>query len=294
VVAEMQKMLARVIGEDIELIASLHPSLFPVKADPGQVEQVVMNLAVNARDAMPHGGKLRMETSNVEIVAGQARDLELAPGQYVMLRVVDSGHGIDAATLAHVFEPFFTTKPVGKGTGLGLATVYGIVKQSGGSIQVESEVGRGTEFRIHFPAAHGSTSKRLDAVAGENVARGTETVLIAEDEPDLRELARIFLEGYGYKVLTAASAEQAIQAADAFAERIHLLLTDVIMPGICGRQLAESILRRRPQTMIMYMTGYTDDMVVQHKVLEPGVQLLQKPFTKFDLARKVRSTLDGK
>jgi CheY-like chemotaxis protein len=290
----MQKMLARVIGEDIELIASLHPSLFPVKADPGQVEQVVMNLAVNARDAMPHGGKLRMETSNVEIVAGQARDLELAPGQYVMLRVVDSGHGIDAATLAHVFEPFFTTKPVGKGTGLGLATVYGIVKQSGGSIQVESEVGRGTEFRIHFPAAHGSTSKRLDAVAGENVARGTETVLIAEDEPDLRELARIFLEGYGYKVLTAASAEQAIQAADAFAGRIHLLLTDVIMPGMSGRQLAESILRRRPQTMIMYMTGYTDDMVVQHKVLEPGVQLLQKPFTKFDLARKVRSTLDGK
>ncbi len=132
-----------------------------------------MNLAVNARDAMPHGGKLRMETSNVEIVAGQARDLELAPGQYVMLRVVDSGHGIDAATLAHVFEPFFTTKPMGKGTGLGLATVYGIVKQSGGSIQVESEVGRGTEFRVHFPAAHGSTSKRLDAVAGENVARGT-------------------------------------------------------------------------------------------------------------------------
>jgi nitrogen-specific signal transduction histidine kinase len=294
VVAEMQKMLARVIGEDIELIASLHPSLFPVKADPGQVEQVVMNLAVNARDAMPHGGKLRMETSNVEIVAGQARDLELAPGQYVMLRVVDSGHGIDAATLAHVFEPFFTTKPMGKGTGLGLATVYGIVKQSGGSIQVESEVGRGTEFRIHFPAAHGSTSKRLDAAAGENVARGTETVLIAEDEPDLRELTRIFLEGYGYKVLTAASAEQAIQTADAFAERIHLLLTDVIMPGMSGRQLAESILRKRPQTMIMYMTGYTDDMVVQHKVLEPGVQLLQKPFTKFDLARKVRSTLDGK
>jgi len=294
VVAEMQKMLARVIGEDIELIASLHPSLFPVKADPGQVEQVVMNLAVNARDAMPHGGKLRMETSNVEIVAGQARDLELVPGQYVMLRVVDSGHGIDAATLAHVFEPFFTTKPMGKGTGLGLATVYGIVKQSGGSIQVESEVGRGTEFRVHFPAAHGSTSKRLDAVAGENVARGTETVLIAEDEPDLRELTRIFLEGYGYTVLTAASAEQAIQTADAFAERIHLLLTDVIMPGMSGRQLAESILRKRPQTMIMYMTGYTDDMVVQHKVLEPGVQLLQKPFTKFDLARKVRSTLDGK
>jgi two-component system cell cycle sensor histidine kinase/response regulator CckA len=293
-VADVQKMLSRVIGEDIELIASLHPSLLAVKADPGQVEQVLMNLAVNARDAMPQGGKLRMETSNLEVRAERAPDLELAPGPYVMLRVSDSGHGMDAGTLPHIFEPFFTTKPMGKGTGLGLATVYGIVKQSGGSIQVKSELGQGTTFHIYFPAAEGRSSQPREPVGSGNVAGGTETILIAEDEPDLRELTRIFLEGYGYKVLEAASAEQAIQAAEGFTAPIHLLLTDVIMPGMSGRQLAEKILSKRPQTRIVYMTGYTDDMVVQHKVLEPGVKLLQKPFSKADLALKVRLTLDGK
>ena len=282
------------IGEDIELVASLHPSLASVKADPGQVEQVLMNLAINARDAMPNGGKLMMETSNVEVSAELARDLDLAPGPYVMLRVADSGHGMDAEILSHIFEPFFTTKPMGKGTGLGLATVYGIVKQSGGSIQVESEVSRGTTFRIYFPAAVGNTSKPLESIAVAKVAGGTETILIAEDEPDLRELARIFLEGYGYKVLEASSAEQAIQTADSFEKPIHMLLTDVIMPGMSGRQLAEHVLSKRPQTRIVYMTGYTDDMVVQHRVLEPGVTLLQKPFSKIELALKVRSTLDGK
>jgi len=293
-VGEVQKMLARVIGEDIELIASLHPLLVPVKADPGQVEQVLMNLAVNARDAMPQGGKLMMETSNADVGEAQARDLELAPGRYVMLKVADSGHGMTAGTLSHVFEPFFTTKPMGKGTGLGLSTVYGIVKQSGGSIQVESEVGRGTTFRIYLPVAEGGTRKRQMPGAREKVAGGTETILIVEDEPDLRELARIFLAGYGYQVLEAASAEQAIETADIFSGPIDLLLTDVIMPGMSGRQLAENILSKRPQTRIVYMTGYTDDMVVQHKVLEPGVKLLQKPFGKADLALKVRSTLDGK
>ena len=291
-VADVQKMLARVIGEDIDLIASLHPSLVPVKADPGQVEQVLMNLAVNARDAMPHGGKLMMETCNVEPDERMTRDLELAPGRYVMLRVTDSGHGMNAATLSHIFEPFFTTKPMGKGTGLGLATVYGIVKQSGGAIEVESEVDRGTTFRIYLPAVEGATRKSPEPRAGEKVAGGTETILIAEDEPDLRELARIFLEGYGYKVLEAASAEQAIQTAALFAGPIDLLLTDVIMPGMSGAQLADSILSQRPQTRIVYMTGYTDDMVVQHKVLEPGVKVLQKPFGKVDLGLKVRSTLD--
>jgi two-component system, cell cycle sensor histidine kinase and response regulator CckA len=293
-VADVQKMLARVIGEDIELVASLHPSLVAVKADPGQVEQVLMNLAVNARDAMPHGGKLIMETSNAEVGGEQARDLELAPGKYVKLTVIDTGHGMEEKTLGHIFEPFFTTKPMGKGTGLGLATVYGIVKQSGGSIQVESEVDRGTEFRIYLPASESSVRKRQEARADEKVAGGTETILVVEDEPDLRELTRIFLEGYGYKVLAASGAEQAIRTAEVFAESIDLLLTDVIMPGMSGRQLAEKVLRKRPQTRIVYMTGYTDDMVVQHKVLEPGVQLLQKPFTKVDLALKVRSTLDGR
>jgi two-component system, cell cycle sensor histidine kinase and response regulator CckA len=293
-VADVQKMLSRVIGEDIELVASLHPSLVPVKADPGQVEQVLMNLAINARDAMPHGGKLTMETSNVDVGLELARDLELVHGRYVMLKVTDSGHGMDAETVLHIFEPFFTTKPMGKGTGLGLSTVYGIVKQSGGSIQVESEKGRGTTFRIYLPVAEGAMGKRQELIVGEKIAGGTETILLAEDEPDLRQLARIFLEGYGYRVLEAASAEQAIRTASAFAGAIDLLLTDVIMPGMSGSQLAESILKQRPQTKIVYMTGYTDDMVVQHKVLEPGVKLLQKPFGKAELALKVRSTLDEK
>jgi PAS domain S-box-containing protein len=293
-VAEVQKMLTRVIGEDIELVASLHPSLASVRVDPGQVEQVLMNLAINARDAMPHGGKILMETANVDVNGERARDLDLSAGRYVMLQVSDTGHGMDAATLGHIFEPFFTTKKMGKGTGLGLATVYGIVKQSGGSIQVESQAGKGSKFRIYLPAADGGIRKRPETVAGELVVGGTETILVVEDEVDLRELTRIFLEGYGYRVLQASSAEQAIEAAERFSERIDLLLTDVIMPGMSGRRLAEEVLSRRPQTRIVYMTGYTDDMVVQHRVLEPGVQLLQKPFSKVELAVKVRATLDAK
>jgi nitrogen-specific signal transduction histidine kinase/ActR/RegA family two-component response regulator len=291
-VADVQKMLARVIGEDIELVATLHPSLMPVKADPGQVEQVLINLAVNARDAMPHGGRLAMETSNLDLGPDEARDLDVTPGRYVMLKVTDTGTGMDAATLGHVFEPFFTTKPMGKGTGLGLSTVYGIIKQSGGGIHVESEPERGTIFRIYLPAPDGDYARAGDRLSAAQVAGGRETILVAEDEPDLRELARIFLESYGYKVLGAGSAEQAIETAEQFGEPIHLLLTDVIMPGMSGRQLAEKIHAKRPDTKIVYMTGYTDDMVMQHKVLEPGVQLLQKPFTKADLALKVRATLD--
>jgi CheY-like chemotaxis protein len=293
-VAEVQKMLTRVIGEDIELVASLDPSLASVRVDPGQVEQVLMNLAINARDAMPHGGKIVMETANLEVDGERAGSLELTAGRYVLLQVSDTGHGMDAATMGHIFEPFFTTKRMGKGTGLGLATVYGIVKQSGGSILVESEAGRGSTFRIYLPAADSGTRKRQETTAGVVVVGGTETILVVEDETDLRELTRIFLEGYGYRVLQASSAEQAIETTERFGERIDLLLTDVIMPGMSGRRLAEEVLRRRPQTKIVYMTGYTDDMVVQHRVLEPGVQLLQKPFSKAELAGKVRATLDGK
>ena len=292
-VADVQKMLSRVIGEDIELIASLHPSLAPVKADPGQIEQVLMNLAVNARDAMPQGGKLTMETSNVELATDAARDLQLPPGRYVRLRVIDGGHGMDSETLTHIFEPFFTTKPTGKGTGLGLATVYGIVKQSGGGIQVQSQPGTGTEFSVFLPAASEVVPKPQERVGPEIIAGGAETILIVEDEPDLRELTRVFLEAYGYKVLLSSGAEEALRIAETFPQPINLVLTDVIMPGMSGRQLAERVVSRRPETRIMYMTGYTDDMVVQYKVLEPGVHLLQKPFSKRDLALKVRTALDG-
>ena len=291
-VSGVQKMLTRVIGEDIELVANLSATPMTVRADPGQLEQVLMNLAVNARDAMPQGGKIRMETGYVEMSAEEARDVDLPPGRYVMLKVIDTGHGMDRATLSHVFEPFFTTKPVGKGTGLGLAMVYGIVKQSGGGIRVESEADRGTGFRLYLPAVEGESSGLVERSGTQHVLGGTETILIAEDEPDLRELTRIFLEGFGYRVLEAGSADEALKIAQSFRERIHLLLTDVIMPGMSGRQLAEKILSSRPETKIVYMTGYTDDMVVQYKVLEPGVQLLQKPFTKVDLAQKVRATLD--
>ena len=292
-VTDVEKMLSRVIGEDIELIARLHPSLMMVKADPSQLEQVLINLAVNARDAMPQGGKLSMETSNVELQADEARDLDLAPGFYVMLTVSDTGNGMDPVTLTHAFEPFFTTKPMGKGTGLGLSTVYGIVKQSGGGIRVESEPGRGTSVRIYLKATESDRSRLEGRLTTSSIAGGMETILVAEDEPDLRELTRIFLESYGYKVLEAGSAEEAIRVADEFHQPIQLLLTDVIMPGMSGRQLAEKIQSQNPNTKIVYMTGYTDDMIVQHKVLEPGVQLLQKPFTKAELALKVRSTLDG-
>jgi signal transduction histidine kinase len=293
-VSDVQKMLTRVIGEDIELIASLHPSLKSVKADPGQVEQVLMNLAVNARDAMPNGGRLAMETANVEIRAEEAGGVDLEAGPYVMLKVADTGNGIDSETLPHIFEPFFTTKPTGKGTGLGLSTVYGIVKQSGGGIQVESKVGSGTVFRIYLPATMGDGPKQAERGSQLQIAGGTETILVTEDEPELRELTRIFLQSYGYKVLEAASGSQAVRIAEAFPDPIHLLLTDVIMPGMSGRQLGEKILGKRPQIRIVYMTGYTDDMVVQHKVLEPGVQLLQKPFTKAELGMKVRATLDDR
>ena len=292
VVSDVQEMLRRVIGEDIELIARLHPSLKPVTADPGRVEQVLMNLAVNARDAMPMGGILTMETANAEIGAEQARELDLLPGKYVMLTVTDTGHGMDAATVGHIFEPFFTTKPMGKGTGLGLATAYGIVKQSGGSIVVKTEVDRGTEFRIYLPATAGEVGQPQQS-AGSNVYGGQETILIVEDEPGMRELTKIFLEEYGYRVLEASGPEQAMEITEAFPEPIDLVVTDVIMPRMSGGKLAEKIVNARPQTKIVYMTGYTDDMVMQHKVLEPGAKLLQKPFTKMDLGLKIRATLDG-
>lgn len=293
IVADTQKMLARVIGEDIELVTRLHPSLAPVKADPVQIEQVLMNLAVNARDAMPHGGTLVMETANVELdEAHIRRHPGLSSSRCVRLTVSDTGHGMDADTLGHIFEPFFTTKELGKGTGLGLATVYGIVAQSGGIISVSSTPGQGTAFQIHLPAVAASLETRAEKPI-EQVAGGTETILVVEDEPNLREITKVFLESYGYRVLEAVDVEEALQIARTLSDPIDLTLTDVIMPGMSGRQLAEQIVILRPTMKVVYMTGYTDDMVVQHKVLEPGVALLQKPFDKIQLARKIRSVLDG-
>jgi two-component system, cell cycle sensor histidine kinase and response regulator CckA len=293
IVADVQKMLSRVIGEDIELATRLHPSLAPVKADPVQMEQVLMNLAVNARDAMPHGGTLLMETNNVELDEVDARRHPGSPaGPCVMLTVSDTGHGMDAETLEHVFEPFFTTKGPGKGTGMGLATVYGIVTQSGGNILVSSTLGKGTTFQIYLPAETALAEVRVEKPV-EEVAGGTETILVVEDEPNLREIARIFLEDYGYRVLEAVDVEESLQIAKTFADPIHLLLTDVIMPGMSGRQLASQILTARPEMKVVYMSGYTDDMLVHHEVLEPGVTLLQKPFNNVQLARKIRSALDG-
>ena len=292
IVVEVQKMLARVIGEDIELITQLHPSLAGVKADPGQIEQVLMNLAVNARDAMPEGGKLIMETANVDADDAYIRQNPGALlGHCVLLRVRDTGHGMDPKTLGHIFEPFFTTKEVGRGTGLGLATVYGIVKQTGGNISVSSQPGKGTLFEIYLPAETASVVNVAEDVV-ENVAGGNETILVVEDQPDLREITRIFLERYGYNVLEAGSAEQALTLTKTFTGRIDVMLTDVIMPGLSGRQLGEEVMATRPETKVVYMTGYTDDMVVHHKVLEPDVALLQKPFTHIELARKIRLVLD--
>ena len=293
IVTDVQKMLARVIGEDIELISRLDPCLAQLRADPTQLEQVLMNLAVNARDAMPQGGKLRMETSNITLDKSFARQHpDFQSGKYVLLTVSDTGHGMNSETLKHIFEPFFTTKQVGKGTGMGLATVYGIITQSGGKIEVTSEVDKGTTFSIYFPAEAGSVKSKVEAPQ-EKIVGGTETILLVEDEPNLREITRIFLEEYGYQVLEASDVEHALQTARSFADTIHLILTDVIMPGLSGRQLAEQISQLRPGIKTLYMTGYTDDMVVEHKVLEPGVALLTKPFDKFQLARRMRQVLDG-
>ncbi|MBZ5655836.1 MAG: PAS domain S-box protein [Acidobacteriia bacterium] len=292
IVADVQKMLSRVIGEDIEVVTRLHPSLAAVKADPVQIEQVLMNLAVNARDAMPHGGTLLIETADVELDEVYARQHPGFPaGPSVRLTVSDTGHGMDAETLEHVFEPFFTTKELGKGTGMGLATVYGIVTQSGGNISVSSTIGKGTAFQVYLPAEKALAETRVEE-AVEVVAGGTETILVVEDEPNLREITRIFLEDYGYRVLEAIDAKGAIQVAKTFAEPIHLTLTDVIMPGMSGRQVAEQIVSARPGMKVVYMTGYTDNMVAQHNVLEPGIALLQKPFDKVQLARIIRSVLD--
>jgi len=292
-VSDMEKMLPRLIGEDIVLRIRLAPDLGRVKADHGQIEQVVMNLAVNARDAMPDGGNLTVETANVELNEAYARQHAGAkPGHYVMLAVADSGIGMNAETIARIFEPFFTTKEVGKGTGLGLATVYGVVKQSGGYIWVDSELGKGASFQIFLPRVDEHIAAPVENLPSESSLTGTETVLLVEDAEPLRKLARSFLVEHGFQVLAAANGEEAIQLAKTSSRPIHLLLTDVVMPGMNGRALAEQLVPMQPQIRILYMSGYTDSFIAGHGVLEQGTHLLHKPFTEQALLRKVRQVLD--
>ena len=296
IATENLKMLTRMIGEDIDLVMVPGQNLWSVRADAGQIEQVIMNLAVNARDAMPSGGKLTIETSNVTLDEEYARlKAPLRPGDYVMVAISDTGAGMDAETQSHIFEPFFTTKGP-KGTGLGLSTVYGIVKQSGGYVWVYSEVGRGTTFKIYLPrvAATGEPVVQVPAsIQSLRVEPGTETILLVEDEANLRYLARQYLEKQGYKVIEAADGAVAMQIAVAHEAVIHLLLTDVIMPGMNGRELAQRISEIRPNVKILYMSGYTENVIGHNGTLEPGVRLLQKPFNLRDLKSKVREVLDA-
>jgi len=297
VATENLKMLTRMIGEDIDLVMIPGTSLWPVRADAGQIEQVIMNLAVNARDAMPSGGKLTIETSNVTLDEDYARfHAPLRPGEYVMVAISDTGAGMDTDTQSHIFEPFFTTKGP-KGTGLGLSTVYGIVKQSGGYIWVYSEMGRGTTFKIYLPrvASTGEPAAQVAAPVEINnkVEPGTETILLVEDEANLRYLARQYLEKQGYKVIEAADGAVAMQIAVAHEKVIHLLLTDVIMPGMNGRELAQRISEIRPNVKVLYMSGYTENVIGHNGMLDHGVRLLQKPFNLRDLRSKVREVLDA-
>ena len=294
VVAGVDNMLRRLIGADVELRTALAPELGAVRADPGQLEQVIMNLVVNARDAMPRGGKLTLETANAELDESYALEHPaVVAGPYVMLAVSDSGVGMDAATQARVFEPFFTTKEKGKGTGLGLATVYGIVKQSGGNIWLYSEPGRGTTFKIYLPRVDQPPEQLAAAPAPRAAPRGSETVLLVEDDEAVRALARKMLAAHGYTVLAAASGAEALKLAADHTGPIHLLVTDVVLPGMSGRELATRFQSVRPGLKVLYTSGYTDDAVVHHGVLDPGIAFLQKPFTSGTLARKVRETLDS-
>jgi len=291
VVSEMEKMLRRLIGEDIDLVTSTMPDLWLVKADRGQIEQVIMNLAVNARDAMPSGGRLTIETANVELDALTSHPtIALAPGKYVVLSVTDNGCGMDEKTQAHIFEPFFTTKEKGKGTGLGLATVYGVVKQSGGYVWVYSEPGHGTTFKIYLPKIEeeAASTNHGGVIDSSSVPRGSGVVLLAEDERGVRELTREYLEMSGYKVLVAENGHTALELAALHVGPIDLLITDVVMPGINGNELAKRVTAIRPAIKVLYMTGYTDQAIVHRGTLTAGAVLLQKPFTLATLASKLR------
>jgi two-component system cell cycle sensor histidine kinase/response regulator CckA len=291
VVADMRAMLGRLIGEDVKVVVNLRPELAPVIADRGQVEQIVMNLAVNARDAMPKGGTLTIETANVDLDEPYARThLEVTAGPYVALTVTDTGTGMTPDVQARLFEPFFTTKALGKGTGLGLATVHGIVMRSGGSVTVDSEVGKGTSFKVYFPPAD-ATAMAVEAPPVARPRAEAQTVLVVEDADGLRELTKRLLERQGYTVLVAANADEALRVFEGNAS-IDVLLTDVVMPGGSGPELTRRLVERRPALKVIFMSGYTEDAIVHHGVLNPGIAFLHKPFTSETLGRKIREVLD--
>jgi CheY-like chemotaxis protein len=290
----MSGMLRRLLGESVRLELGCEAGLWPIRIDPSQLEQVLLNLAINARDAMQDGGLIRIDTSNCLLSAAHASSHpDIEPGSYVLITVSDTGIGMDAATQARVFEPFFTTKPQGQGTGLGLAVCYGIVRQAGGHIWAFSEPGRGSIFRVLLPKAIDPDPAQEAVPGSDAVARGTETVLVVEDEHAVRTLAVRALTSAGYRVLQAANGEDAIAAAAAHDGDVHVLLTDVVMPGMNGREVADVLTTSRPGIRVVYMSGYAEDAVLRQGVIRDGLPFLSKPFDAPHLARMVRSVLDG-
>jgi CheY-like chemotaxis protein len=288
-----EKMLRHTIGEDIDLGTALDPQLARVTADPGQIEQIILNLAVNARDAMPQGGKLTIETANVELDESYTRTHATAkPGSYVMLAVSDTGCGMTPEVMHRAFEPFFTTKDPGKGTGLGLATVYGIVQQSGGHIGLYSELGRGTILKVYLPRTEAEAPSVESWQETRVLPAGSETVLLVEDDDSVRALSRSVLEMSGYTVLEASGGREALSVCEQHSGPIQIVVTDVVMPEMGGRILAQQVSALRPGIKVLYVSGYTDDTVIRHGVLEAGAAFLQKPFTPVALANKVRDVLD--
>ncbi|MEW6127444.1 MAG: ATP-binding protein [Acidobacteriota bacterium] len=293
--AEMGKMLRRLIGEDVELHINPKENLVNIFADPGQIEQVIMNLAVNARDAMPEGGHLTIKTYDLMITENYVKEsFQVEAGRYVVLEIADTGMGMEKATLKRIFEPFFTTKDLGKGTGLGLSTVYGIVKQVNGFIEVDSECGQGTVFKIFFPVAAIQREQERQAAIRSTPQNGSGTILLVEDDVAVRELTREILEASGYTMLVANHTVEALHIAKTHPGTINLLLTDVVMPYMNGRYLADEVVKTRPDIKVLYVSGYTDDAVVLNRVLKEGLAFLQKPFLPGELMRKVRDVLKGK
>jgi signal transduction histidine kinase/ActR/RegA family two-component response regulator len=290
VVGDMERLLRPLIGENIELITRLSTETGHTRADAGQLEQVIMNLVVNAKDAMPEGGKLTVQSADVT-VRHDSEHRFIQPGRYAVISVSDTGHGMDKETQSRIFEPFFTTKEKGKGTGLGLSTVYGIVKQSNGYVFAQSEPGAGTTFYVYLPRVEDSAEELSPAKSQPNEAGGCETVLLVEDEESVRELVRVTLVSRGYKVIEAENGECGLRVAEAFKEKIDILITDVVMPGIGGRELAKKLVSLRPGISVLYLSGYTEDAVVAPGALGPGTAFLQKPFTLQNLAKKVREVL---